>query len=63
MPIYKTVSTLMHVKGDLTIIRVVEAPNVATARSHVAKDVIKVEICDTAEAMRLAGEGIKLEKV
>lgn len=66
MPVYKariTVADKSHAQGEVTVTRVVEAANVAQARSHLAKDFIALEVCDTAEAMRLAGEGVKLEQV
>lgn len=42
--------------------RVVEAPNPAAARQHVAKDELNVRKIEVSEAFALASEGVKLEK-
>lgn len=65
MPVYKTTTTLpdqSHASGKVTVTRLVDAPNVAAARSFVAKEIITVEVCGAAEAVELGGKGIKLER-
>lgn len=65
MPIYKCITTLpdgRSADGKVTSTRVVEAANVAAARNHIAKELIVAEVCETAEAMELATDGVKLER-
>jgi hypothetical protein len=42
--------------------RIVEATNQAQAIKHVVGDTITCEVCEVADAMRLAAAGVKLEK-
>lgn len=56
MPLY-TVTNARDIENP----RVVEAPNPQAARAHVARDELTVTKCTTADAFRLAQNGVELE--
>lgn len=63
MPTYLIKQTFTSKQAEQTVERLVEAPNKARAIAHVAADTITAEPAEIADAMRLASEGVKLEKV
>lgn len=56
MPVY-----LVKTPGDGQ--HLVDAPNQASARSHVARKVFKLELVSVADAFRLSKSGLELETV
>lgn len=58
MPLY-----LMQTgEGESLKERLVEAPNIQTARNHIARDIIRGSIASPNELFRLAKEGHDIEK-
>ncbi len=63
MPTYLVVQTFNNKQTSHIEERLVEAPNKASAIRHVANETIVAEVAEIADAMRLAQDGVKVEKV
>ena len=63
MPTYLVKQTFNNKQAHHVEERLIEAPNKARAIAHVASDTITADIAEIADAMRLAQDGVKVEKV
>ena len=63
MPTYLVLQAMTVQKEQHTVERIVEAPNKAAAIRFVAEGTITAEVATIDDAMRLAKNGVQIERV